>query len=464
MKNFKTREKGLFPRKTKKLNPKKVVTPPDLSMIDSDVAGIDVGSESHYVAVPADRAEMPVRQFRSFTQNLYEMADWLAECKIKKVYMESTGVYWIALYDILEMRGFEVFLVNARHVKNVTGRKSDVMDCQWLQQLGSFGLLRGAFRPPREIVALRSVVRTRENLVRDQGHQIQLVQKSYTQMNMQIHNVLSDMAGVSGMAITRAIVAGERDLPTLAGLCDRRVKATQSEVMASLEGDWLPEHLLGLECAVTMYDAYDRQIALCDKKIETMLADLARHEVPEEKKTPRVRHSRNTPDFDLQTVLRKMAGVDLTTIDGIGLNTALVILSEVGPDLSKFPSEKHFSAWAGVAPGTRITGGKIISGKVLPSHNRVGQALRLAAVSLGRSGSALGAYYRRMCARLGKKSAIVATAHKLARIVYTLLTKGEEYVDAGQKAYEEIQKNRSIRSLERRARELGFELTPVPAV
>ena len=436
---------------------------PELRVLDADVAGIDIGSQSHFVAVPTDRSETPVQEFKCFTADIYEMVAWLKACRIRKVAMESTGVYWIPVYDILEMAGFEVTLVNARHVKNVSGRKSDVLDCQWIQQLHSFGLLRGAFRPKREIVALRTLVRTRDNLVRDQGHQIQLMQKAYTEMNMPLQNVLSDIAGVSGMAITRAIVAGERNPKKLAALCDPRVQATAAEVAGAFQGEWLPEQIMALTCTLGIYDAYTQQIAACDRMIEESLEKMARHKILAEKKRAVARPAKNAPKFDVQTALHKMLGVDLTTVDGIGIGTAMVIASEIGFDLSAFPSGKHFSSWAGVSPGTRITGGKVISGRVPESHNRVGQALRLAASTLKKSRSALGAYYRKMCARLGKKSGIVATAHKLARIVYALLTKGEAYVDAGQKAFEERQKKQSIKNLERRARELGFTLTPSPA-
>lgn len=461
MANLKNRRGG----KVSKKNMKKLGGPvPELAVIDPDVAGIDIGSRSHFVAVPADRSETPVREFGSFTANVYEMVEWLKACRIRKVAMESTGVYWIPVYDILEMAGFEVTLVNARHVKNVSGRKSDVLDCQWIQQLHSFGLLRGAFRPKREIVAVRTLVRTRDNLVRDQSHQIQLIQKAYTEMNMSLQNVLSDIAGVSGMAITRAIVNGERSPKKLAELCDVRVHATAEEVAGAFLGEWLPEQIMAMTCALGIYDAYTTQIAACDQMIEAQLAKMERHEVPAETKQVEARRTRNSPKFDVQLALHKMLGVDLTRVNGIGISTALVIASEIGADLSAFPSGKHFASWAGVSPGTRITGGKVISGKVPKSHNRVGQALRLAASSLKHSNSALGAYYRRMCAKLGKKSGIVATAHKLARIVYALLTKGQAYVDAGQEAFEESQKKRARKSLERRAKELGFTLVPTPAV
>ncbi len=328
----------------------------------------------------------------------------------------------------------------------------------------SFGLLTGAFRPKLEIVAFRSLMRTRDNLVGDQSHQIQLIQKAYTEMNMPLQNVPSDIGGVSGMAITRAIIAGERDPKKLAALFDVRVQATAEEVAGAFLGEWLPEQIMAMTCALGIYDAYTTQIAACDQMIEAQLAKMERHEVPAETKRVVARQTRNAPKFDVQIALHKMLGVDLTRVDGIGISTSLVMASEIGGDLSAFPSGKHFASWTGVSPGTRITGGKVISGKVPKSHNQVGQALRLAASSLKHSNSALGAYYRRMCAKLGKKSGIVATAHKLARIVYALLTKGQAYVDAGQAAFEESQKKRARKSLERRAKELGFTLVPTPAV
>lgn len=440
---------------------KKVVSPTPLTEINPNAAGIDIGSASHYVAVPPNRSDMPVREFPSFTADMNALADWLTECGITTVAMESTGVYWIPLFELLESRGFDVLLVNARHVKNVSGRKSDVLDCQWLQQLLSYGLLSGAYRPADEICRLRSVVRSRENLVRDQGRLVQRMQKAYTEMNIQLGNVLSDLAGTSGMAITRAILKGERDPLVLAALCDGRIRSSQAQVAKSLEGNWRTEHLLSLRVAVNLYDAYSAQILECDTELERLLKTLEKHGAPppsEKRRSP----SRNAPSFDIRVALYKLSGVDLTRINGIDVNTALKVLSEIGPDLSRFPSAKHFCSWLGLAPGTRVSGGKILSAKIPRRQNRAAQALRLSAAALRSSQSALGAYYRRMCSRMDKGSAIVATAHKLARIVYALLTKGEAFVDAGEKVYEERYHQRVVKNLEKRAKEMGFVLMPAP--
>ena len=440
---------------------KKGGSPAPLTEINPNAAGIDIGSTSHYVAVPSDRSDTPVREFASFTADMNALADWLERCGIRTVAMESTGVYWIPLFELLESRGFEVLLVNARHVKNVSGRKSDVLDCQWLQQLLSYGLLKGAYRPADEICQLRSVVRNRENLVRDQGRLIQRMQKAYTEMNIQLGNVLSDLAGVSGMAITRAILKGERDPWVLADLRDGRVRSSREQVAKSLEGNWRPEHLLSLRVAVNLYDAYSTEIRECDREMERLLKALEKHGTPppaERRPSP----SRNAPSFDIRVALYKMSGVDLTRINGIDVNTAIKVLSEIGPDLSRFPSSKHFCSWLGLAPGTRVSGGKILSAAIPRRQNRAAQALRLAAAGLRRSQSGLGAYYRRLCSRMDKGSAIVATAHKLARIIYALLTKGEAYVDVGQKAYEERYHQRVVKNLEKRAKEMGFVLTPAP--
>jgi len=441
---------------------KKVVSPTPLTEINPNAAGIDIGSASHYVAVPFNRSDTPVREFLSFTDDLNALANWLTECGITTVVMESTGVYWIPLFELLESRGFDVLLVNARHTKNVSGRKSDILDCQWLQQLLSYGLLKGAYRPADEICKLRSVVRSRGNLVRDQGQQVQRMQKAYTEMNIQLGNVLSDLVGTSGMAITRAVLKGERDPMILAALCDARVRSSKEQVAKSLKGNWRSEHLLSLKVAVNMYDAYSAQILECDRELEALLKTLEKHGDP----SPAVKRrspSRNAPSFDIRVALYKMSGVDLTCINGIDVNTAMKIMAEIGPDLSRFPSAKHFCSWLGLAPGTRVSGGKVLSAHIPKRQNQAAQALRLAAAGLRRSQSALGAYYRRMCSRMDKGSAIVATAHKLARIIFALLTKGEAFVDAGEKAYEERYQERVKKNLKKKAKEMGYVLTPISA-
>jgi transposase len=426
-------------------------------------AGIDVGAASHFVAVPPDRDDEPVREFPSFTEDLERLADWLRACEVETVAMESTGVYWIPLFELLEARGFTVYLVNTRHVKSVPGRKSDVLDCQWLQQLMSFGLLRGAFRPQGDFGALRSVARQREMLIRYQARHVQHMQKALTQMNLQLGQVISDVAGETGQKIIRAILAGERDGAVLAKLRHARIRASEEEIAKALQGTWRDEHLFALKQAVALYDAYAEQLAECDRQLATMLAALARHEAPSEPPRRRGR-PKQTPKFDLRTYLFQLCGVDLTRIDGIDVTTAFKVVAEIGADLSRFKSAKHFASWLGLCPGTKISGGKVLSGASKRTTNRAAQALKLAASNLRTSQSALGAYYRRLCARMDKPRAITACAHKLARLIYTLLTKGEEYVDQGQAQYEERYRQRVVKSLTKRAEQLGFYLVPTPEV
>lgn len=435
----------------------------EFQLAHPNAAGIDIGSASHWVAVPADRDDQPVREFQSFTEDLQALADWLTACGVDTVAMESTGVYWIPLFELLEARGFTVYLVNARHVKNVSGRKSDVLDCQWLQQLMSFGLLSGAFRPSGDVCALRAVVRHRDMLLGYQASHIQHMQKALTEMNLQLGNVISDVAGVTGQAIIRAIVSGERDPVTLAQLRDRRIKASAEEIAKSLQGNWREEHLFALAQALALYDAYQQRLEACDRQLEKMLTALQRHSDPVPKGRRRSR-AKNAPRFDVRQALYALCGVDLTTVDGIDVTTALKVLSEIGPDLSRFKSAKHFCSWLGLCPGTKVSGGKVLSGKTKRSANRAAQALKLAAAALRASQSALGAYYRRLCARMDKAKAVTAAAHKLARILFALLTKGQAYVDQGQHYYEERYKERVLYHLKRKAQQLGFELQPVAPI
>ena len=424
-----------------------------------NAAGIDIGSASHYVAVPADRDEQPVRAFKSFTEDLMAMADWLDGCGIDTVVMESTGVYWIPVFDLLESRGFTVYLVNARHVKNVSGRKSDVLDCQWLQQLMSFGLLLGAFRPADEICALRALSRQHDMLIDCQSRHIHHLQKALAQMNVQLTNVITDIVGKTGQEIIRAIVAGERDPVKLAKFRDCRIHATEEEIAKSLRGNWREEHLFALAQAVKLFDAYQERIGECDQRLEQMLSQLARHAgAPEPNK--RKGRAKNAPKFDIRTALFRVCGVDLTRIDAIDVSTALKVIAEVGPDLSKFKSVKHFCSWLGLCPGTKISGGKRLSGASKRCANRLAQALKLAATGLVRSQSALGAYFRRMAGRMDKPKAIKAAAHKLARLIYTMLTQGTQYVDRGQDYYEQQYRQRVLANLQRRATTLGYKLTP----
>lgn len=438
---------------------KRPTTQSAISLTHPNAAGIDIGSAAHFVAVPPDRDEEPVREFASFTTDLHRLADWLDACGVDTVAMESTGVYWISLYELLESRGFTVLLVNARHVKNVSGRKSDVLDCQWLQQLMSFGLLHGAFRPADQVCVLRSLSRQRTMLLRSQGRFVQHMQKALTQMNIQLANVISDVAGETGQKILRAIVAGERDGLALARLKNSRVRASEDEIAKSLQGNWRAEHLFALKQALDAFDFCGAQLAECDAQIQGQLQALHVREDEPAKGKKRGR-ARNAPKFDLRTQLFQMCGVDLTRIDGIDVTTALVVVSEVGADMSKFPSDKHFTSWLGLCPGTKITGGKVMSGKTRRCANRAAQALRLAAAALRSSQSALGAYYRRLCARMDKPKAVTAAAHKLARLIYAMLTHGQEYTDRGQDYFEERYRQRVLHNLAQKAKAMGMQLVP----
>ena len=436
--------------------------PAGLSLLNPNAAGIDVGASSHYVAVPADRAEQSVREFEAFTTDLYRLADWLAECGVETVVMESTGVYWIPLFGVLEERGFTVMLVDPRRIKNVPGRKTDVLDCQWLQQLHTYGLLSGAFRPEAEIRRLRSYLRQRAMLVQYASHHIQHMQKALTQMNVKLQHVISDITGKTGMDIMQAIVDGERDPRRLARLRDHRIRADEATIAKSLRGHWREEHIFELTQALELYRVYQDKITECDREIE---AQLERFEDRSDGEPPaangKKRNQKNAPRFDAQSHLYRMTGVDLTRIDGVDAHTALKVISEIGTDMTRWQSAKHFASWLGLSPHNRITGGKVISSRTKPSANRAAAALRLAANALHRSDSALGAFLRRKKAQLGAPKAITATAHKLARTIYSMLRYGQEYVDAGAEYYESQYRQRALRAAKRRAAQLGYDLVPI---
>ena len=425
-----------------------------------NAAGIDVGASSHWVAVSRHTARDPVREFGAMTDDLNAMADWLLACGVDTVALESTGVYWIPVYEVLEQRGLKVWLVDARQMKYVPGRKSDVQDCQWLQKLMSLGLLRAAWRPDGEVCVVRAVARQREVLIAEQASWVQRMQKALVQMNIQLTEVLTDVMGVTGQAIIRAIVAGERDPKVLARHRNNRVKASAEEIARALTGNWRDEHLFVLGQALAMYDDIARHLAECDAKLQALLAQLGQAKV-DLGKAPRT-GSKLRAEFDVRQALANWAGVDLTRINGLEVATVMKILTEIGPDLGRFANVKHFCAWLGLCPGTKISGGKVLSAKTKRSANRVRQALKIAAMSLSHSSSALGAFYRRLCSRMDKPSANTATAHKLARMVYFMLTRGEAFVDQGQQLYEEQQRQRSVAALKRRAAALGFQINPTP--
>ena len=432
-------------------------------VIQANAAGIDVGSTEIYIAVPDDRDSRSVRKFETFTEDLHKAAKWLKSCGIDSIAMESTGVYWIPVYQILDSYGFDIVLVNARHVKNVPGRKTDVKDCQWLQYLHSVGLLSGSFRPAQEICAVRSLLRHRDNLVKMSAAHIQHMQKALTQMNVQLHHVISDITGLTGMAIVDAILAGERNPQKLASLKDRRIKADKSIIEKSLEGDFRPEHLFTLKQALQAYRNYRELISECDHEIESHLNALDSRVDPEKNPPPpptskRKKPQGNEPDFDLRSQLYRILGTDLTQVDGINVITAHVFLAEVGPDMSKFPTADNFCSWLCLCPNNKITGGKVLSSHTRKSVNRLAQTLRMAAEGLWNSHSYLGEYLRRMRARLGAPKAITATAHKLARIIYHLVTTGKQFDETVFAHQEELYKKRLESRIRNQAKMLGFQL------
>ena len=446
---------------------------PGLTVVHPDAAGIDAGSRSHFVAVPGDRDPQPVREFGSWTADLKRMGQWLKACKIRTVAIQSTGVYWIGLQEILEAEGIEVYLVNARGTKNLPGRKSDVQECQWLMKLHTYGLLRNSFRPPEQIRAVRTVWRLRQRLVGDAGRTIQQMQKALITMNIQLSHAISDLSGVTGLAIIRAIVKGERDPWKLAQLKDRSIRASEDELAHSLEGHWREEGLFELERVLECYDFHQKQIAECDGKLQQYLAALPERKLEQpvdlkveeawqksKKKKQQSNKRKNQPSFDLRKELERTMGVDLTRIDGIDTMTAQMIFSEIGPDLSAFPSEDAFASWLELAPRKDVTGGKVIKQKARQSKSRVANALRMAAEALNRSDSYLGARYRRLRGRMDGPKAVKAMARHLACLVYRLLTKGQQYVDRGAAHFERQREDRELALLKRKAAERKMKLVP----
>ncbi len=451
---------------------------PGLTIIHSNAGGIDVGNESHFVAVPPDRDANPVQEFGCWTADLKRMAEWLKACRIDTVAMQATGVYSIPLYDILTGHGIQVVLVNAQHTKNVPGRKSDVQECQWLMKLHTYGLLRDSFRLEERMEGVRTIWRLRDRHVKDASRAVQHMQKALTKMNIQLANVISDITGVSGQAIIGAILEGERDPWKLADLKHEMVKASREEVARSLEGNWRADLLFELQQAVDSYHFVHQQMRACDRQLESFLASLPTRilERPNQpdgapaataKKTKKPRKPkkarRNQPTVDLTTELKRICGVDLTSIDGIDVITAQTIVSEIGTDISKFKTEDHFASWLGLTPAKDITGGKIIGRGRRKVQNRVGGALRMAATTLIQSKTYLGARYRHLRQRLPSyAAAIKAMARYLAVLVYRVLTHGEAWVDRGAAKFEQNRSERELRSLTSKALAKGFKLVPIP--
>jgi transposase len=449
-------------KKRRKKSPR-VNLPASLQHVNLDAAGIDVGSNRHLVAVPEGRDDVSVREFGAFTDDLIALADWLAKCGVKTVAMESTGVYWIPLYDILESRGFEVKLVDARRVKNVPGRKSDVLDCQWLQQLHTYGLLHGAFRPPDQVCVLRGYMRQREMLVQASSMHIQHMQKALQQMNLHLHNVVSDITGVTGMKILKAIIAGERNPQVLANHRDPRCQHSADTIAKSLVGNYREEHLFALTQVVELYETYQAKISDCEAAITSHLqAQPTRTDEPPPPAQKRIEKKHSVrAGVNVRNELFKLTGVDLFSISGLGADTLLTLAGEVGFDMTPWSNEKRFSSWLSLCPGTRTSNRKVLSSKTRRNSNRAAAAFRLAAATVARSKTALGAFYRRIAARVGHPQAVTATAHKIAVLYYSLLKHGKSYVDIGQEAYERKYRLRRFNAMQKQALNLGYQLVPI---
>jgi len=457
-------KKSKKPNRSKKAKGKpQPPLPEHLRQINLHAAGIDLGATEHWVCVPEGSAERQVRSFPTHTHGLERLADWLIGCGVKTVAMEATGVYWIPVFQILETRGLEVKLVNARQIKNVDGRKTDVLDCQWIQQLHTYGLLRGSFRPEDEICVLRSYMRHRESLVQDRSSQVLQMQKALDQMNVLLHRAVRDITGLSGMTILEAMLKGERDPQQLASMVHWRVRKTTAQIAEYLQGDFRPEHLFVLQQAFELYHSFTQKIVACEQRISEYLASLEAKAGAAEPMAASSKTRSGSRQCEQQKELRRRElyrtlGVDLTAIEGIGPLHAQTLLSEIGRNVDAWRSEKHFASWLGLCPDNRITGGRVISVRTKRVKNRVATTLRLAAASLERKNSGLGAYYRRMKGRLGPAAGLKATAHKLARLVYRMLKHGENYVAIGQAEYEANLRAKQLKTLQRNAANLGYTL------
>jgi transposase len=440
-----------------------------MELVNRDAAGIDAGSREHWVSVPDDRDEQSVRSFGAFTEDLFALSDWLAGCAIRTVAIEATGVYWIPLVEILEARGFEVRLVDSRSIGR-RNKKTDVLDCQWIRQLHSYGLLDGAFRPEADILPLRAYMRQRGMLIRYASDHIRHMQKALDVMNVKLHTVVTDITGVTGTRIISAILDGVRDPQQLAALRHGRCRNSEDTIAKALVGNYRDEHLFDLRVAYELYGTYQSKLATCDEQIRKQLEEFDRTGTGGRLPTTRLgqqrRRKKNQPRFDGREMLEEMIGVDLVAVDGLDVSTVLTITSEVGVDLgNRFPSENHFVSWLGLAANNRVSGGKVMWKKgPRPRPNRSAQAFRLAAQTVARASNWLGAFFRRIQSRKGWAVAVKATAAKLARIFYSLVTNKREYEPPDINYYEQRDRANLVRALERKAQTLGFTLSAVDVV
>jgi transposase len=439
-----------------------------LKAIQPNAAGIDLGSREHWVAGPPQEDETPnVQSFGTTTPELFRLADWLKEQSVVTVAMESTGVYWIPLFEILDSRGFEVVLANARQIRNVPGRKTDMIDCQWIQLLHSCGLLRGSFRPSDDICRLRALIRERNTMVEQRSDWVRRMQKYLDQMNVCVHHAVSDITGVTGMAIIRAIVDGERDPCALARLRDPRCRRSEAQIAEELTGNWRPEHLFNLRQALKMYDQLCAVIDDYDSEILNYIATLQPQDANDTSAPPptskaKAKNLIKRGQEPLRQALYRLCGLDLTTIDGIGVDTAAVIVSELGLDFSVFPDENHFVSYLRLAPNLSISAGKKVPRKFKASTcTRVATALRMAALTLRNSKTALGAFYRRVAWRKGASVAVFATARKLAQLIYRLVFYGQSYIDTGAQAYEARFNQRRLKVYTKALKAMGYSVEPL---
>lgn len=437
--------------------------------IQAHAAGMDIGAHEIWVCVPGEGDIQIVRLFGTYTADLHAIGDWLQEHGVRTIAMESTGVYWIPIFEYLELQGFQCCLISSRSIKRVPGRKTDIMDCQWIQTLHSYGLLESSFRPQADLVALRTLLRHRSQLIQHRAPHIQHMQKALLQMNIQLSQALSDVTGKTGQCIIRTIVAGERDPFKLAALRNYRCKKDEAEIAKALTGTWREEHLFVLQQSLELYDFFTSELQACDAEIERTYALIRpdwpsddNHQFPKKKNRS---HSKNAPQNDqaLRRHLLRIAGIDLAAVDGISVSVAQTILSEIGTDMSRWPTVKHFCSWLGLAPKNDITGGKIIRSRTGKTKNRAGQAFRLAASAVARADCAFGAFYRRKKSQIGPAQAIVATAHMIARTVYFMLENQVQYIHISAQSFDKRYREQQVRFLHRKAAKLGFCLTPLGA-
>lgn len=437
-----------------------------MSRINPNAAGVDIGAVEIVGCVSGAGDTQIVRAFGNYTVDLQAIGRWLKEYGVETVAMESTGVYWIPLFEELERQGFECLLISSRSMRRVAGKKSDIEDAQWIQTLHTYGLLESSFRPQAELIALRTLLRHRSQLIEHRSPHIQHMQKALLQMNVQLSQAVTDITGITGQTIITAILAGERDPAKLAALREPGCKKGEEEIGRALTGTWREEHLFVLKQSMEMFDFYTQQIQACDDEIERVYGktrpDWDGGELKPPSNRKRSSHSKNKPQNpeSIRKHLKRISGVDLSAVDGFGVSLAQTVIMEVGTDMNKFPNEKHFCSWLGLAPKHEISGGKVLKNKTLKTKNRAGQAFRMAANSVKQADCVFGVMYRRLKARLGPAQATVATAHAIARVVYRMLKYQVEYETISVEEYEKKYREQQLKYMKKKAAKLGYQLIP----